>query len=123
MFVNKKKYELVLARYELAASRADQAELVLAQLYGMALKYGGLYKCILECREAAMAVTQPGRESTKLTTERLAFIDRRLSDLLPFLTQQMPDGERLMWEDALKDRTAGIYCPSYHSCQAEGEPV
>lgn len=50
MFVSKKKYELVLSRYELAASRADQAEQVLAQLYGMALKYGGLYKCILECR-------------------------------------------------------------------------
>lgn len=55
MFVNKKKYELVLARYELAASRADKAERVLAQLYGMALEYGELHKRILECREAAMA--------------------------------------------------------------------
>ncbi|EBX6688682.1 hypothetical protein DS275_20590 [Salmonella enterica subsp. salamae serovar Sofia] len=108
MFVNKKKYELVLARYELAASRANQAEQVLAQLYGMALKYGGLYKCILECREAAMAVNQPGRESTKLITERLAFIDRRLSDLLPFLTQQMQDGERLMWNDMLESRSAAM---------------
>ncbi|EGA5952198.1 hypothetical protein H5325_004401 [Escherichia coli] len=108
MFVSKKKYELVLARYEMTASRADQAEQVLAQLYSMALKYGGLYKCILECREVAMAVTQPGRESTKLTMERLAFIDRRLSDLLPFLTQQMPDGERLMWNDMLIGRSAAM---------------
>ncbi|EAX7332188.1 hypothetical protein BIX37_15645 [Salmonella enterica] len=108
MFVSKKKYELVLARYEMAASRADQAEQVLAQLYSMALKYGGLYKCILECREAAMAVTQHGRESTKLTMERLAFIDRRLSDLLPFLTQHMPDGERLMWNDMLIGRSAAM---------------
>lgn len=108
MFVSKKKYELVLAHYELAASRVDLAEQVLAQLYGMALKYGGLYKCILECREAAMAVTQPGRESTKLTTDRLAYIDRRLSDLLPFLTKQMPDGERLIWNDMLIIRPAAM---------------
>ncbi|WP_320705125.1 MULTISPECIES: hypothetical protein [Enterobacter] len=108
MFVSKKKYELVLGRYELAASRADRAERVLAQLYRTALNNGGLYKCILECREAAMAVTQPGRESTKLTTERLAFIDRRLSDLLPFLTQQMQDGERLMWNDMLESRSAAM---------------
>jgi len=108
MFVSKKKYELVLGRCELAASRADRAERVLAQLYRTALNNGGLYKCILECREAAMAVTQPGRESTKLTTERLAFIDRRLSDLLPFLTQQMQDGERLMWNDMLESRSAAM---------------
>ncbi|HAV1569277.1 TPA: hypothetical protein JG870_003418 [Enterobacter hormaechei subsp. steigerwaltii] len=114
MFVSKKKYELVLARYEMAASRADQAALTLAQCNSMALKYGGLYKCILECREAAMAVTQPGRESTTLTTERLAFIDRRLSDLLPFLTQQMPDGDRLMWDDMLNSRSAVMaYGPAY----------
>lgn len=120
MFVSKKKYELVLSRYELAASRADQAEQVLAQLYGMALKYGGLYKCILECREAAMAVTQLGRESTKLTTERLAFIDRRLSDLLPFLTQQMPDGERLMWNDMLNGRSAAMaYGPELQQPEEE----
>lgn len=117
MFVSKKKYELVLSRYELAASRADQ---VLAQLYGMALKYGGLYKCILECREAAMAVTQPGRESTKLTTDRLAFIDRRLSDLLPFLTQQMPNGERLMWNDMLNGRSAAMaYGPELQQPEEE----
>ncbi|HAG1892198.1 TPA: hypothetical protein G8W59_004268 [Salmonella enterica] len=120
MFVNKKKYELVLARYEVAASRADLAEQTLAQLYGMALKYGGLYKCILECREAAMAVTQPGRESTTLTTQRLAFIDRRLSDLLPFLTQQMPDGERLMWNDMLVSRSTEIaYGPAYRLPEEE----
>ncbi len=120
MFVNKKKYELVLARYELAASRADLAEQTLAQLYGMALKYGGLFKCILECREAAIAVTQPGRENTKLTTQRLAFIDRRLSDLLPFLTQQMPDGERLMWNDLLASRSTEIaYGPAYRLPEEE----
>lgn len=72
----------------------------------MLTKNGGLYKCILECREAAMAVLQPGRESAYLTADRLAFIDRRLSDLLPFLTQQMPDGERLMWNDMLISRSA-----------------
>ncbi|WP_080155090.1 hypothetical protein [Salmonella enterica] len=120
MFVNKKKYELVLARYELAASRADQAEQVLAQLYDMALKYGGLYKCILECREAAMAVNQHGRESTKLITERLAFIDKRLSDLLPSLTQQMPDGERLMWNDMLESRSAAMaYGPELQQPEEE----
>ncbi|MEG6138989.1 hypothetical protein [Enterobacter kobei] len=120
MFVSKKKHELVLARYEMAASRADQAEQVLAQLYSMALKYGGLYKCILECREAAIAVTQPGRESIKLTTERLAFIDRRLSDLLPFLTQQMPDGERVMWNDMLASRSTEIaYDPAYRLPEEE----
>ncbi|MDW3573185.1 hypothetical protein N4235_20100 [Enterobacter asburiae] len=108
MFVSKKKYEFVLGRYELAASRADRAERILAQLYGMALKNGGLYRCILECREAAIAVTQPGRESTKLITERLAFIDRRLSELLPFLTQQIPDGERLMWNDMLESHSAAM---------------
>lgn len=106
MFVSKKKYELVLARYEQVATRADLAERGLAELYGMALKNGGLHKCILECREAAMAVLQPGRESAYLTADRLAFIDRRLSDLLPFLTQQMPDGERLMWNDMLISRSA-----------------
>ncbi|ECC5824718.1 hypothetical protein U9E94_004297 [Salmonella enterica] len=108
MFVSKKKYQLVLTRYELAASRADQAELTLEQLYGMALENGGLHKCILECREAAMAVTQPGRESANLTRDRLAFIDRRLSDLLPLLTQQMPDRERLIWNDMLESRSAAM---------------
>jgi len=120
MFVSKKKYELVLTRYELAASRADQTEQTLAQLYGMALKYGGLYKCILECREAAMAVAQPGRESAKLTIERLAFIDRRLSDLLPPLTQQMQDGERLMWDNMLVSRSAEMaYGPAYRLPEEE----
>lgn len=120
MFVNKKKYELVLARYELAASRADQAERVLAQLYRTALNNGGLYKCILECREAAMAVTQPGRESTKLTTERLAFIDRRLSELLPFLAQQIPEGERQMWNEALERRSAAMaYFPERQQPEEE----
>ncbi|UAN24956.1 hypothetical protein KGP25_26395 (plasmid) [Enterobacter sp. JBIWA003] len=120
MFVNKKKYELVLARYELAASRADQAEQVLAQIYDITLKYGGLYKCILECRDAAMAVNQPGRESTKLTTERLAFIDRRLSELLPFLAQQIPEGERQMWNEALESRSAAMaYFPERQQPEEE----
>lgn len=120
MFVSKKKYEFVLARYELAASRADQAEQLLAQLCGMALNYGGLHKCILECREAAMAVNQSGRESPKLTTERLAFIDRRLSDLLPLLAQQMPDGERLMWNDMLVRHSAvRAYGPGYRQPEEE----
>ena len=105
MFVNKKKFTLILERYGLVASRADQ---VPTQLYVMALKYGGLYKCIPECREAAMAVTQQGRESTKLTMERLAFNDRRLSDLPSFRRQQMPEGERLMWNDMLISRSAAM---------------
>lgn len=120
MFVSKKKYERLLARYELAASHADQAEQVLAQLYGMALKHGGLYKCIIECREAAMAVNQPGRESTTLTTDRLAFIDRRLSDLLPLLTQPMPDGERLMWNNMLISLSAAMaYGPEFRQSEEE----
>ncbi|MHC0026564.1 hypothetical protein [Enterobacter vonholyi] len=120
MFVKKKKYEFVLTRYEMAASRADQAEQLLAQLYDMALKYGGLYRCILECREAAMAVTQPGRESANLTRDRLAFIDRRLSDLLPFLTQQMQDRERQMWNDMLESRSAAMaYGPELQQPEEE----
>ncbi|EOJ6707892.1 hypothetical protein ACM3RK_004191 [Escherichia coli] len=31
-----------------------------------------------------------------------------LSDLLPFLTQHMPDGERLMWNDMLIGRSAAM---------------
>lgn len=120
MFVNKKKYELVLTRYEQAASRADQAELTLARLYGVVLKDGGLHKCILECREAAMAVTLPGRESIKLTTQRLAFIDRRLSDFLPLLVQQMPDGERQLWNDMLNSRSVEMaYGATYLSPEEE----
>ncbi|QFI19888.1 hypothetical protein FR830_25045 (plasmid) [Klebsiella aerogenes] len=120
MFVNKKKYELVLARYEQAASRADLAEQTLATLYGVALKDGGLHKCILECREAAMAVTLPGRESIKLTTQRLAFIDRRLSDFLPLLVQQMPDGERQLWNDMLNSRSVEMaYGSTYLSPEEE----
>lgn len=119
MFVSKKKYELVLVRYEQAASRADLAERLLAELYGMALKNGGLHKCILECREAAMAVLQPGCESAYLTADRLAFIDRRLSDLLPLMTKRIPDRERQMWNDALKSRPAEMaYGRTY--CQPEG---
>ncbi|EJD8841931.1 hypothetical protein M2755_004069 [Salmonella enterica] len=38
--------------------------------------------------------------------ERLAFIDRWVSALLPTLTRRMPDRERLMWEDMLKTRSA-----------------
>ena len=41
-----------------------------------------------------------------LTLERLAFIDRWVSALLPFLTRRMPDRERLMWEEMLKTRSA-----------------
>ena len=105
MFVSNKKYEFVRGRYQLAASLAYR---VFAQIYGMALKNGGLYRCILECREAAMAVIQPARESTKLTTKGVAFIDRRSSELLPFLTQQMPDGKRLMWNEMLISRSAAM---------------
>lgn len=108
MFVSKKKYALVLARYELAASRADRAERQLAEIDGLAQRNGGLYTCILECREAAIAVAHPGRESVSLTTDRLAFIDRRLSELLPVLTHRMADGDRQMWNDMLVSRSAAM---------------
>lgn len=123
MFVSKKKYALVLTCYELAASRADRAERQLAEIDGLAQRNGGLYKCILECREAAQALAESGSEAPRLTTDRLAFIDRFLSRLLPVLSRRMPDRERLMWEDALKDRTAGIYGSSYRYCQPEEETL
>lgn len=122
MFVSKKKYELVLVRYEQAASRADLAERQLAELYGMALKNGGLCRCILECREAAMAVLQPGCESAYLTADRLAFIDRRLSDLLPLMTKRIPDRERQMWNDALKSRSVEMAYGRAYSLPEE-DPV
>ncbi|EKA7107063.1 hypothetical protein OL205_000980 [Salmonella enterica] len=117
MFVSKKKYELVLTQYELAASRADLLERRFAELDGAVLKNGGPYKCILECREAAMALAAPGSEQAWLTLERLAFIDRWISGLLPDLTRQMPVRERRMWEEMLDIRSAEqaydmVHCPS-----------
>ncbi|ECG4940276.1 hypothetical protein CB196_22380 [Salmonella enterica subsp. enterica serovar Concord] len=106
MIVSKKKYDFLLDRYEQAASRADLLERQLAELNGEMEKHGTPYKCILECREAAMAVSTPGSEPVWLTLERLAFIDRWVSALLPTLTRRMPDRERLMWEDMLKTRSA-----------------
>ncbi|EAM2847060.1 hypothetical protein AB5E31_005038 [Salmonella enterica] len=106
MIVSKKKYDFLLDRYEQAASRADLLERQLAELNGAIDKHGTPYKCILECREAAMAVSTPGSEQVWLTLEHLAFIDRWVSSLLPSLTRRMPDRERLMWEDMLKTRSA-----------------
>ncbi|EAX7089258.1 hypothetical protein BKE79_24310, partial [Salmonella enterica] len=88
MIVSKKKYDFLLDRYEQAASRADLLERQLAELNGAIDKYGTPYKCILECREAAMAVSTPGSEQVWLTLERLAFIDRWVSSLLPSLTRR-----------------------------------
>ncbi|ECE0939761.1 hypothetical protein ZP13_16365 [Salmonella enterica subsp. enterica] len=99
MFVNKKKYELVLARYEQAASRADLLDLQLAEQNQAVAQNGGPYKCILECREAAVAISTPGSEQMSLTLDRLAFVDRWLSSLLPAR-------ERLMWEEMLKIHSA-----------------
>lgn len=115
MFVRRKNYEIVMSRYELAASRADRAEKTLEQLHDMALKNGGLYRCIIECREAAMDVNQPGRESTELTMQRLAFIDRLLSELLPLLTERMEESEKQMWNDALESRTATMDYAAAHA--------
>lgn len=106
MIVSKKKYDFLLDRYEQAASRADLLERQLAELNGAMEKHGTPYKCILECREAALAVSTPGSEQVWLTLERLAFIDRWVSALLPSLTRRMSDRERLMWEDMLKTRSA-----------------
>lgn len=38
--------------------------------------------------------------------ERLAFVDRWISGLLPALTRQMPARERRMWEEMLDIRSA-----------------
>ncbi|EKK8547424.1 hypothetical protein PPR50_001725 [Salmonella enterica] len=106
MFVSKKKYDFLLDRYEQAASRADQLERQQAELNGALQNNGGPYKCILECREAAMALSSHGSEEAWLTLERLAFVDRWISSLLPALTRQMPVRERRMWEEMLDIRSA-----------------
>lgn len=67
-----------------------------------------------------MALSSSGSEEVWLTMERLAFIDRRLSDLLPFLAQQMSDGERLMWSDMLESRSAAMaYGPELQQPEEE----
>lgn len=106
MFVSKKKYDFLLERYEQAASRADLLEKQLAEIHGALTKNGGAYKCILECREMAMALSSSGSEEVWLTMERLAFVDRWISGLLPALTRQMPARERRMWEEMLDIRSA-----------------
>ncbi|EHS1649591.1 TPA: hypothetical protein ACG6AX_003558 [Escherichia coli] len=106
MFVSKKKYDFLLERYEQAASRADLLEKQLAEIHGALTKNGGAYKCILECREVAMALSSSGSEEVWLTMERLAFVDRWISGLLPALTRQMPARERRMWEEMLDIRSA-----------------
>lgn len=120
MFVSRKNYELVLSRYELAASRADRAEQKLALLYGTAMRNGGLLKCLSECREAAMALMQPGAESTVMTMARLAFIDRRLSELLPLLTEGMTEAEKQRWNAMHESRSAEMaYGPAYRLAKEE----
>ncbi|EGF7339192.1 hypothetical protein HJV13_004156 [Escherichia coli] len=106
MFVSKKKYDFLLERYEQAASRADLLEKQLAELHGALTKNGGPYRCILECREAAMALSSPGSEEVWLTLERLAFVYRWISGLLPTLICRMPTRKRKMWEDMLDIRSA-----------------
>jgi hypothetical protein len=117
MFVSKKKYDLLLARYELAASRADHLETTLREFECSCPAHGTgwIYKCILECREAAQAISQPGTEDPGLTTGRLAFIDRFLSTLIPVVTKRMSGSERQIWEDAMKERTADIYGSYYRA--------
>ncbi|CAI2160928.1 Uncharacterised protein [Serratia quinivorans] len=120
MFVSKKKYISLLARYEQVASRADQLAQQLMELDRSALDNGGPYKRILECREAALAVSQPGSEEQGLTLHRLAFIDRWLTSMVPILTKRMPAIERKMWEDALKYRSASMAYGTTDS-QPEGD--
>lgn len=98
MFVSKKKYDFLLDRYEQAASRADLLERQLAEMNVAMAKHGTPYKCILECREAAMAVSTPGSEEAWLTLERLAFVDRWISGLLTALIRQISVRE---WEEML----------------------
>ena len=120
MLVSKKKYDFLLARYEQAASRADLLERQQAELNGALKKNGGAYKCILECREAAMALSSSGGEPVWLTLERLAFVDRWISSLLPALTRQMPVRERRMWEEMLDIRSAeSAYGMVHHHPQEE----
>ncbi|EBA7365258.1 hypothetical protein B8Z04_23265 [Salmonella enterica] len=120
MFVSKKKYDFLLDCYEQAASRADQLERHQAELNGALQNNGGPYKCILECREAAIALSSPGSEEAWLTLERLAFVDRWISSLLPALTRQMPVRERRMWEEMLDIRSADhAYGMSHHPSQGE----
>nr|WP_269451132.1 hypothetical protein [Escherichia coli] len=106
ILVSKKKYDFLLARYEQAASRADLLERQQAELNGALQKNGGPFKCILECREAAMALSSSGSEQVWLTLERLAFVDRWISSLLPVLRRQMSVRERRMWEEMLDIRSA-----------------
>ncbi|EAA7680430.1 hypothetical protein LLH15_004249 [Salmonella enterica] len=98
MFVSKKKYDFLLDRYEQAASRADLLERQQAELNVALQNNGGPYKCILECREAAMVLSLSGREPTWQTLERLAFVDRWISGLLPALTRQISVRE---WQEML----------------------
>lgn len=106
MFVSKKKYDFLLDRYEQAASRADLLEKELAELHGALTKNGGPYKCILECRQAAMALSSSVSEEEWLTMERLAFVDRWISGLLPTMICRMPVRNRKMWEDMLDIHSA-----------------
>ncbi|CAD5570968.1 TPA: hypothetical protein ACGR07_002893 [Escherichia coli] len=120
MLVSKKKYDFMLARYEQAASRADLLERQLAELNGALKKNGGAYKCILECRQAAMALSSPDSEQAWLILERLAFVDKWISGLLPALTRQMPVRERHMWEEMLDICSADhAYGMAHHQSQGE----
>lgn len=117
MLVSKKKYDFLLARYEQSASRADLLERQLADLNGTLKKNGGPYKCVLECREAAMALSSSGREPTWQTLERLAFVDRWISGLIPALTRQISIQE---WQEMLDICSADhAYGMSHHQSQGE----
>ena len=53
-----------------------------------------------------MALSSSGSEQVWLTLERLAFVDRWISGLLPVLRRQMSVRERRMWEEMLDIRSA-----------------
>ncbi|HAX5209991.1 TPA: hypothetical protein JZG45_004917 [Escherichia coli] len=120
MFVSKKKYDFLLERYEQAASRVDLLARQLAELHGALTKNGGPYRCIMECRQAAMAMSSSGSEPVWVTLDRLVFVDQWISGLLPNLICRIPAGERKMWEEMLDIHSAESACGmAHHHSQEE----
>lgn len=111
MIVSKKKYDFLLDRYEQAASRADLLERQLAELNGEMEKHGTPYKCILECREAAMAVpaamnTHSWPAMQRITVPALTRTTRRS------LSGMSPVSVRVKLTSCFLTRPARKYVPS-----------
>lgn len=60
-----------------------------------------LMKCIQDSRQAALAITHPGTESTLLTLSRLAYIERLLNDIASTISGGLSERERQMWVEAI----------------------